>query len=169
MKTINTAQGIKGLALLGLGLGLAVPVSVWAQPDPNNAGKAQNPANRAGRARGARGANGQGAVAKARMEARELAVAEAIAGKPLTDEQKQKVREALAAREEAVSEAREKYIAEMAASLGVEPGAVRFQMRGANARRNMAGGQGEGQGRRGGRRNRVRQGGQGAAAPAAGG
>lgn len=170
MKTIQMTKGIKGLALLGLGVGLAMPVSSWAQPDPNNAAKAQNPANRARRARGQ---NGQGAKAKARMEERELAAAEAVAGKPLTDEQKQKVREALAAREEVVRTAREKYITEMAASLGMEPDAVRLKMREANAKRNAAGGAGNGAGngagRRGGRRNRGAQGAAGAAAPGAGG
>ena len=154
---------IKGLALLGLGLGLAMPANSWAQPDPNNAPKAQNPPNRTRRAKGQRGQKGQNAQVRARVEARELATAEAVAGKPLTDEQKQKVRTALTAREEAVRTAREKYIADMAASLNMEPDAVRLKMREANAKRN-ADGVGNGAGRRGGRRNRG-----GAAAPAAGG
>ena len=179
MKTIQMTKRIKGLALLGLGVGLLMPESAWAQPDPNAPAMAQNPANRARRAKGQKGMNGQNPKAQARMQEREMATAEAIAGKPLTDEQKQKVRESLAAREEAVREAREKYITEMAASLGMEPDAVRLKMREANARRNAAGGvagagngMGKGAGRRGARRNRGGQAGQeaqGEAAPAAGG
>ena len=177
MKTIRTVKSIKGLALLGLGLGMALPVGSWsqaqAQPDPNNAAKAENPPNRARRNKGQKGGRGQqGAKALARMQEREMATAEEVAGKPLTDEQKQKVRDALAAREEVTRTAREKYISELAASLGMEPDAVRLKMREANAKRN---GQGQGQGNaqgagragRAGRRNRGGAGG--AVAPAAGG
>ncbi len=139
MKTTRTMARTKGLALLGLGLGMAVPVGSWAQaqPDPNAPPMAQNPPNRNRRNRGQRGNKGNrgqmGAKAQARMMDRELATAEAVAGKPLTDEQKQKVRDNVKAREDAIRAAREKYVTDLAASLGMEPDAVRLKLREAQA------------------------------------
>ncbi len=159
MKKISITPVSRAAGLLFLGAALALPMSAQAQPDPNNAPKAQNPANRARRAKGQKRQRGQRNMEKqlARAQERELATAEAVAGKPLTDEQKQKVRDAVKSREEVLRDAREKYTTDLAASLGMEPDAVRLKMREANAKRNGAvGAQGAARqgGARQGRRNR---------------
>jgi hypothetical protein len=150
MKKIVTSHISRAAGLLFLGAGLALPMSAQAQPDLNNAAKARNPPNRARRAKGQKGQRAQRNIEKqqARAQERELATAEAIAGKPLTEEQKQKVRDAVNAREEVLRTAREKYVTDLAASLDMEPDAVRLKMRGTKGNRNGAAGT------RQGRRNR---------------
>ncbi len=142
MKTNVTRMGFKGLSVLTLSLGAALPMiaRAQAQPDPNNAVKGQNPPNRLRRNKNNRGQNG--ARAQARLMERELAAAEVVAGKPLTDDQKQKVRDNVTAREDAVRAAREKYVTDLAATLGMEPDEVRLKLREAQAkgRRQLNGG-----------------------------
>jgi hypothetical protein len=151
MKTIRTMHASKFLGLLALGAALTLPVAAQAQPE-TNAPKGQNPPNRTRRARGQKGQRGQRNAEKqlARTQERELAAAEVIAGKPLTDEQKQKVSDAVKAREEVTRAAREKYVTDLAASLGLDPDAVRLKMRDA-MRAGARGAAGAG----GGRRNRA--------------
>ena len=174
----RTTKGLKGLMALALGATVSLPLEigtpVQAQPDENNAAKAVNPPNRRGGARRAGRGAGNAERMRARLEEREMAAAEAVAGKPLTDEQKQKVRAAFTAREEATRAAREKYVGELAASLGMEPDEVRLKLRDANVRRNQAGmgaaaAEGGGRGARGGRAGRAGRRNRGAAGTAAGG
>jgi hypothetical protein len=128
------------------------PQAAQAQPDVNNAPKAENPGN--GRQRANRrnranrpGANGEQALQRA-VE-RDLTAAELIAGKPLTDEQKQKVREATALRENAVQAAREKYLTDLAQATGIEIDEVRLKMRQATLRQRLNGQRLNGQGANG--------------------
>jgi hypothetical protein len=192
IRTVAPLKLMKGLALAALSLALAAP-SAMAQPVVEGAPLAQNPPNRDRNGKKAARAGRKGGAlnpaAKAKMEEREMAMAAAVAGRALTDEEKQQVREAATAREAAVRAAREAYITELAASLKMEPDEVRLKLaqamaaargaRGGAAGAGAAGAAGAGAGaggnaaaraaRRAARRNRANGGnGAPAAAPAAG-
>ena len=129
------------LAVSSVG-GVPAASPVVAQPDVNNAPKAENPANRDRKANrqkrrdavGANGANGNvlnanGRAVKPTVEERDLAIAELVLGKPLSDEQKAKVREASALRENTLQAAQEKYVSDLAQATGLEIDELRLKMR----------------------------------------
>lgn len=118
-------------ALIGAGTiaSLAPPVS--AQPDAGTA-KAINPPNRKKGGRGARKGNGMGK----KMVEREMTRIEQVNGKPLTEEQKTKVRDALAERVKATRQAQQDYLKAVADATGVTVDELQMKLRAQRRRKN---------------------------------
>lgn len=126
--------------LVALLLGAGGALNLQAQPDLNNAPKGGNPPNRDKQAKAKlKAANRVQAEgkAKAAREARMNQIAEAeakrieaLAGKPLSDEQKQQLKEAMTARLNALRAAQDAYLGEVAKLSGLTPDELRLKMRG---------------------------------------
>lgn len=123
-------------------LGIGATLNVQAQPDLNNAPKGGNPPNREKRVQRdrkverARNAEGKAnKVREARMDKlaeTEAKRVEALSGKALTDEQKQQLKEAMAARINALRAAQDAYLGEVAKMSGLTIEQLRLKLRDKN-------------------------------------
>ncbi len=128
-----TALGLAGA--LGLGtLGTNALVS-QAQPDPNAVPKTENPNNRQNRQNRQKR---QRVTPEQRLKAtqdQEIATIEQTIGKTLTDAQKEEVRTASVARQEAVKVAQDKYLQDLSKTTGLEVDELKLKMRDARGKR----------------------------------
>ncbi len=133
MKTYGRKAHSKSLGTLSLAALIAAGTlsaislpSLHAQPDATTA-KAINPPNRQ-KGKGKKGKGNREAAAKKMME-REMALVEAVNGKPLTEDQKTKVATALTERIKATRELQDTYLKSVAAATGLTVDELEMKMR----------------------------------------